>query len=149
MCPYLKFDTAARDADKPYCMKCGEEMRPNVPRMGWAGGAVHISNSSMICPQVFQAAHDAANAEDGAHWFILEQEKPAWLPMAQFIDSLVGSVEPVPAKPVMMRGQCEYCRNPIMSDHAFVREGDGSFLHIGCSAALADGDDIDNDHGDN
>ncbi len=45
-----EFDPTARDAGKSYCMECGGEMRPNVPRLGWDAGAVHVANSSLECP---------------------------------------------------------------------------------------------------
>ena len=44
------FDSRAKDAKLPYCASCGGEMRPNVPRMGWDGGAVHVANSGLSCP---------------------------------------------------------------------------------------------------
>lgn len=39
------------DADgKNRCLRCGDEMRLNIPRMGEAGGHVHISTGSVVCP---------------------------------------------------------------------------------------------------
>ena len=44
------FDPTAKEAGLPYCTKCGGEMRPNVPRMGWAAGGVHVANAGLECP---------------------------------------------------------------------------------------------------
>ncbi len=46
---------------------------------------------------------------------------------------------------------CPFCGDPILPGQPVIRENDGSgdILHLDCSAALADGDDIDMDHGDN
>ena len=32
-----------------YCMSCGGKMRHNVPRLGPAGGFVHVSNGDFLC----------------------------------------------------------------------------------------------------
>jgi hypothetical protein len=45
-----QFENVVKNADLPICENCGGEMRPNIPRMGWNGGAVHIANNGFNCP---------------------------------------------------------------------------------------------------
>ena len=35
---------------KPHCLDCLGEVRPNVPRLGWDAGFVHLSTGTMQCP---------------------------------------------------------------------------------------------------
>lgn len=47
----LRYDLAAtaKAKDVALCGRCGAEMRPNVPRLGWTAGAVHKTSGRLTC----------------------------------------------------------------------------------------------------
>lgn len=47
----------------PICMKCGQKMRHNVPRMGDDGGFIHDTTNELLCEPEDVAGHQWAIAE--------------------------------------------------------------------------------------
>ncbi len=48
---------------EPYCLQCGKPVKPNVPRLGWEAGAVHLDGSNGCLYDEKTAVHKTSNKD--------------------------------------------------------------------------------------